>query len=99
MVKLDDDEVRRFLELRDSGADAAQIVSELGISDEGAGVLIHADEAQALAHRIATGEEPMYPVPEPGQQVVDERRGSQTVPLLVMGLVLAAIAVYAVLSR
>jgi hypothetical protein len=98
VVSLDDDGVRRFLELRDAGALTGDIATQLGISDEGAGVLVHADEAQALAHRIAIGEEPMYPAPEPHQQVVDERRGSQTVPLIVLGLVLAVVAVAALLS-
>ena len=56
--RLEDVAVRRFLELRDAGANAEQIAAELGISDEAAGVLVHADEAQALAHRIAIGEEP-----------------------------------------
>ena len=58
--------------------------------------LVRADEAQALAHRIAAGEEPMYPPPLPSEQVVDARLGSLTVPLLVLALVLVVAAVWAI---
>ena len=56
--------------------------------------LVKADEAQALAHRIAAGEEPMYPAPPPGQEMVDTRSGSATVPLIALGVIFVIILVY-----
>jgi hypothetical protein len=53
------------------------------------------DDAQALAHRIASGEEPMYPVPEPADRVFDARSGSSAVPLTVLVIVLLGTIVYA----
>ncbi len=50
-----------------------------------------------MAHRIATGEEPMYPPPAPGEAVSDTRLGSSWVPLAALGCALAAAIVYALL--
>ena len=92
---LGDDGVTRFIELRDAGADPAEMAEQLGVEPEVVAELVRADEAQALAHRIATGEEPMYPIPPPEQRVTDTRAGSEWLPIaLVVGLLLAAI-VYA----
>ena len=76
-----DDAVRRFVELRVPG----DIVA----------ALVKADEAQALAHRIAAGEEPMYPTPGPEHRVFDTRSGSSAVPLAVLIVVLLGVIVYA----
>ena len=58
--------------------------------------LVRADEAQAVAHRIAIGELPMYPPPEPGEGVQDARSGSLAMPLAVLMVVLVGVIVYAV---
>jgi hypothetical protein len=59
--------------------------------------LIAADESYAVAHRIATGELPMYPPPEPGQQVVDARAGSDWIPIAVLIAVLLGVIALALL--
>jgi hypothetical protein len=92
---MSDDTVRRFVELRDRGADTAEIEAALGVDGEVAAALVKADEAQALAHRIAAGEEPMYPPPDPSDRVVDARAGSAWVPVAVLVLVLIGVIVYA----
>lgn len=90
--ELGDDGVARFIELRDSGADQADMAEQLGVEPEVVAELVRADEAQALAHRIAAGDEPMYPVPPPEQRVTDTRAGSEWLPMaLVIGIVVAAI--------
>jgi hypothetical protein len=91
---LDDDGVRRFIALRDEGRSAAEIGAELGLAAEPVADLIRADEAQKVAHRIATGEEPMYPAPAPGQEMVDTRSGSATVPLIALGVIFVIILIY-----
>ncbi len=93
-LTLSDDGVRRFLALRDEGRSASEIGSELGLEPEAVSELVKADEAQAVAHRIATGEEPMYPVPGPGEQIVDTRSGSATVPLIALGVIFVIILIY-----
>ena len=85
--------VREFIELRDRGAGESEIAQRLDLEPELVHELVRADEAQALAHRIAVGEEPMYP--PPSEQVVDARLGSLTVPLLVLALVLVVAVVWA----
>jgi hypothetical protein len=90
-----DEAVGRFVGLRDRGATAEEIGHELGVDAEVVDALVRADEAQALAHRIAAGEEPMYPAPEPEHRVFDTRSGSSAVPLAVLGVVLAGTIVYA----
>jgi hypothetical protein len=87
--------VRRFVELRDAGERGEAIAAQLGVPAEVVAALIRADEAQALAHRIASGDEPMYPPPAPGQQVIDTRRGSSAVPLAAILVVLLGVIVYA----
>lgn len=89
-----DDTVRRFIELRDGGAGEAEIADRLGVDTEVAEALVKADEAQALAHRIAAGDEPMYPPPDPADRVVDTRAGSAWVPIGVLMLVLVGVIVY-----
>jgi hypothetical protein len=90
-----DTQVRRFMELRDAGAPDAEIAADLGVEPEVVAELVKADAAQALAHRIASGAEPMYPPPAPGHEVADRRSGSQAVPLAVLLLVLLGVIVYA----
>jgi hypothetical protein len=92
-----DDAVRRFAELRDAGAGEAEIAQELRVPGEVVTALVKADEAQALAHRIATGEEAMYPVPAPEHRVFDTRSGSSAVPLAALVVVLVGVIVYALL--
>ena len=92
---LTDDAVRRFISLRDAGADEGRIAAELGEPPEVVTALVRADEAQALAHRIAIGEEPAYPVLEPGEAAVDTRAGSAWVPIAVLMTALAGAIVYA----
>jgi hypothetical protein len=87
--------VREFLALRDGGTGEAEIATRLDLEPELVRELVRADDAQALAHRIAVGEEPMYPPPKPSEQVVDARLGSLAVPLLVLGLVLLVAIVWA----
>jgi hypothetical protein len=92
---MSDDTVRRFIELRDGGAEDAEIAARLGVEDEVAAALVKADEAQALAHKIAAGDEPMYPPPDPADRVVDTRAGSAWVPVAVLMVVLVGVIVYA----
>jgi hypothetical protein len=93
---LPDSAVRRFIELRDAGADEAAIASELAVEPEVAAELVRADEAQALARRIAAGEEPMYPAPQPHEQVQDTRLGSSAIPAIVLVAVLVGVILYAI---
>jgi hypothetical protein len=86
--------VERFIALRDAGADAAHIAAELSVEPEVVAALVRADDAQATAHRIATGEEPMYPPPQPHERVTDARMGTAWVPLGALVVVLVAAAVY-----
>ena len=92
-----DEAVRRFVELRDRGAGEAEIAQELRVPDDVVAALVKADDAQALAHRIAAGEEPMYPAPEPEHRVFDARSGSSAVPLAVLVIVLLGTIAYALL--
>lgn len=94
---LPDDAVRRFIALRDEGVDPPVIAEQLELPAEVVGELVRADEQQAIAHRIATGLEPMFPPPPPGREVVDQRAGSAAVPLIAIILVLAGVIVYALL--
>ena len=95
--ELPDSAVERFIELRDSGADAGAIAHELGVDAEVTDQLIAADESYVVAHRIATGQERMYPVPSPDERVVDSRMGSSTVPIIVLIAVLVGVVVYGLL--
>jgi uncharacterized membrane protein len=92
-----DDAVRRFAELRDAGAGEAEIAQELRLPGEVVAALVKADEAQALARRIAAGEEAMYPAPAPEHRVFDTRSGSSAVPVAVLVIVLVGVIVYALL--
>jgi hypothetical protein len=92
--ELHDDRVRQFMGLRDEGADRARIVYEMALDPDVVDALIQADESYAVAHRIASGEEPMYPAPDPDQRVVDNRAGSLGVPIAVLILVLVGVIVY-----
>jgi len=92
---LDDDAVRRFVELRDAGASESEIAEGMGVDSEVAAALVRADDAQAVARRIASGEEPMYPTPDPGDRVVDARSGSAWVPLAAIAVVLVGVIAYA----
>jgi uncharacterized membrane protein len=87
--------VRRFVEMRDAGAGEAEIAAGLGVPADVAAALVKADEAQALAHRIAAGDEPMYPPPDPADRVVDTRAGSAWVPIAALMIVLVGVIVYA----
>ena len=89
--------VRRLIELRDAGQPVLEIASELGVDCDVAAQLIRADEAQAVAHRIAIGELEMYPIPEPGQQVIDTRSGSSAVPIAMLIVVLLGVIGYGLL--
>jgi hypothetical protein len=91
-----DDQVRRFMALRDTGAQNDEIAAQMGLDAEIVTELVRADEAQAVAHRIAVGELPMYPPPEPGEGVQDVRSGSLAMPLAVLVVVLVGVIVYAV---
>ena len=95
--ELPDSAVERFIELRDSGADAGAIAADLDVEPEIAEALVSADESYTVAHRIATGQERMYPVPTPEQRVVDARSGSSTVPIIVLIAVLVGVVVYGLL--
>ncbi|HEV8156842.1 MAG TPA: hypothetical protein VGP67_15055 [Gaiellales bacterium] len=95
---LGDDQVRRFMALRDAGTGDEEIAAEMGLDAEIVTELVRADEAQAVAHRIAIGELPMYPPPEPGEGVQDVRSGSLAMPLAVLMVVLVGVIVYG-LSR
>ena len=92
---MSDDQVRRYMALRDGGATTAEIAEQLGVPNEVAAELVKADAAQELAGRIAAGEEPMYPPPSPEDRVADFRLGSSRVPMLVLVLVLLGVIVYA----
>ena len=92
-----DERVRQFMRLRDEGADRARIAYEMSLDPEAVDALTRADESYAVAHRIASGEEPMYPAPEPEQRVVDTRAGSLGVPIAVLILVLVGVIVYGLL--
>ncbi len=93
--RFSDEAARRFIALRDGGADEAAIAAELALEPEAVHALVRADEAQATAHRIATGEEPMYPPPPPHLRVADARRGTAWVPFAVLILILLGAGVYA----
>jgi hypothetical protein len=97
--RMSDDDVRRFIALRDQGAGRARIAAELGLLDDEEVVdeLIAADESYDVARRIASGELPMYPPPEPDQRVVDERAGSDWVPIVVIVAILAGMIIWALL--
>lgn len=95
--EMTDDQVRRFMMLRDEGFEDDEISEQLGVDQEVVEALVKADESQAVAHRIATGELDMYPAPEPGDAVVDGRSGSFGVPVVVMIVVLVGVIVYAAL--
>ena len=90
-----DDQVRRYMELRDGGAGEDEIADRLDVPPEVASALVRADDAQALAGRIAAGDEPMYPPPDPSDRVADLRSGSSWVPIGVLVLVLLGVIVYA----
>ena len=90
-----DDVARRFMAMRDSGADKPEICATLGLEPEVVDELVRADEGYATAHRIATGEEPMYPPPPPHLRVADARRGTAWVPFAVLILILLGAGVYA----
>lgn len=90
-----DEQVRHFMRLRDEGAGEAEIAEALGVEPEAVAALVKADGAQAVAHRIATGEEPMYPPPAADERVADRRSGAQAVPIAVLVLVLLGVIVYA----
>jgi hypothetical protein len=92
---MNDDVVRRFAELRDQGTAEEEIARELGVDPDVVTALVKADAAQVLAHKIAAGEEPMYPAPAPEQRVFDTRSGSSAVPLAVLVVVLLGTIVYA----
>jgi hypothetical protein len=94
---LPDSTVTRFIELRDQGADRDQLAAELQLDGEAVDGLVKADQAWAVARRIATGQEPMYPPPGPGERVTDTRAGSAWVPLAALGAVLVAALAYALL--
>jgi hypothetical protein len=91
-----DDQVRQFMALRDAGTEHDQIAAQMQLDPEIVTELVRADEAQAVAHRIAIGELPMYPPPQPGEGVQDVRSGSLAMPLAVLMVVLVGVIVYAV---
>ncbi|MGN6378043.1 MAG: hypothetical protein ACTHNU_03745 [Gaiellales bacterium] len=95
--KLADADVQRFIELRDEGLDAEALSERLGAARQVIDELITADEAWAVAHRISTGQEPMYPPPEPEQRVADTRAGSARIPLAAVLVVLVAAIIYGLL--
>ena len=92
---MSDDQVRRYMALRDGGASTPEIADQLDVPSEVAVALVKADAAQELAGRIAAGEEPMYPAPPPEDRVADFRLGSSRVPIGVLVLVLLGVIVYA----
>ena len=92
---MSDDQVRRYMALHDGGAGEDEIAAQLGVPSEVVAALVKADGAQALAGRIAAGDEPMYPPPAPGDRVTDLRSGSAWVPIGVLVLVLLGVIVYA----
>ena len=92
---MSDDHVRRYMALHDGGAGEDEIAAQLDVPPEVVSALVQADGAQALAGRIAAGDEPMYPPPGPGDRVTDLRSGSAWVPIGVLVLVLIGVIVYA----
>ena len=94
-----DDVARRFMALRDGGADRNEISASLGVEPEVVDELVKADDAYTVAHRIATGEEPMYPPLEPSQQVVDTRSGTALIPVLVLVFLVVLGAAYFLATR
>ena len=94
-----DDVVRRFIGLRDSGADRSEISATLGLEPEVVDELIRADEGYATAHKIATGEEPMYPLPDASTRVVDNRSGTAIVPVVAIVFLIVLAAVFFVATR
>ena len=89
---MDDEKVRRFVELRDQAASDDAIAQELGVDAEVVTALVKADDAQVVAHRIAD----LLPHrAQPLQRVVDGRSGSSAVPLAVLVVVLLGVIVYA----
>ena len=94
---LPDATVSRFLELRDAGAAAAEIGLALELDGELVDELVRADESWQVAHRIATGELPMYPPPEPHQRVIDTRMGNELVPIVVVLVIVVAAIAYGLL--
>ena len=92
---MSDDQVRRYMALHDGGAGEDEIAAQLDVPPEVVSALVKADGAQALAGRIAAGDEPMYPPPGPGDRVTDLRSGSAWVPIGVLVLVLIGVIVYA----
>jgi hypothetical protein len=92
-----DDAIRRFIELRDAGRPEPDIAAELGVDADVVRALVQADESQAVAHRIAIGELEMYPPPVPGQELIDARRGSSAVPIVVLVIVLLGVMAYGLL--
>jgi hypothetical protein len=92
---MSDDRIREYIALHDGGADEAEIAERLEVEPEVAAALVKADAAQAVAHRIAAGEERMYPMPDPGDRVVDARLGSSAVPIAAVIVVLVGVIVYA----
>ncbi len=94
---MSDDAVRRFIELRDACLPEPDIAEELGVDAAVVRALVRADESQAVAHRIAIGELEMYPPPLPGQELIDARSGSSTVPIVVLVVVLLGMIGYGLL--
>jgi hypothetical protein len=92
-----DSAVERFLELRDAGAQADAIGRELELEPQVVEELVAADESYAVAHRIATGQEQMYPPPGPDDRVLDTRAGSSVVPVVILIGALVLVIAYAIL--
>jgi hypothetical protein len=91
---MSDEAVRRFIELRDAGQSVEQIAAALSVDPEVVAELVSADESYAVARRIASGELPMYPSPEPADRVVDRRAGSSWVPFAALVVILLGAIVY-----
>jgi hypothetical protein len=94
-----DDLVRRFMALRDGGADRTEIAATLGLEPEVVEELIKADEGYTVAHRISTGEEPMYPPPDPSTAVIDNRHGTALIPVLVIVFLIVLAAAFFFATR
>jgi len=92
---LSDEGIRRYMELRDAGEEPEEIARQLFVKPDVVHALIRADNSYDVAHDIATGKEPMYPPPEPHQQVVDARSGSSAVPIVLLIVLLLGVIVYA----
>src|SRR4051794_41647538 len=71
-----DDQVRRFMALRDAGTADDEIAAPMELDPEIVTELVRADEAQAGAHPLALGELPVYPPPPPGGGGGGVRSGS-----------------------